>query len=131
MTARQTPLPSPIPGDAANACVRFVPAELKGNGSQRARPAPSPLVAGESHMGIWAVLQPATISILKISPCWGGIDAGLYFDFRGLGGPARGERAARSAGASVHRAGGSSVRSGRSEERRVGKEWRSGWARYV
>src|SRR5689334_25349288 len=63
----------------------------------------SPLAAGESHMGIWAVLQPATISILKISPCWGGIDAGLCFDFRGLGGPARGERAARSAGASVHR----------------------------
>src|SRR5262245_26058651 len=71
-----------------------------------------PHKAGESHMGIWLVLQPMRISILKVSPCCGGIDAGLYFDFRGCGGPARRERATRSAGASVHRTGGGSVRSG-------------------
>src|SRR5258705_10533377 len=66
MSEQRTPSPSSLAGDAANACVRFVPAMLKGNELQRARPAPSPLVGegwGEGWFWTRNLTSPLSLSL--------------------------------------------------------------------
>src|SRR5258705_7797425 len=66
MSEQRTPSPSSLAGDAANACVRFVPAMLKVNELQRARPAPSPLVGegwGEGWFWTRNLLPPLSLSL--------------------------------------------------------------------